>query len=164
MGAPGLADRSAGSGIFHGIDSPAMQQQPTAFRMVTLLGVVVVASGCSHSRPGGKNVTPTPTEVVGKAPTAALPGKGIFVSQGCGSCHTFKPAGTTGTVGPDLDKLAQYAQEANQASLPDFVSTSITDPGAYIAPGYQAGIMPSTYSSLSHQQLSDLVAFLTQGS
>ena len=105
--------------------------------------------------PGSKLVTVT----VPKGNVAA--GKAVFASQGCGACHTFTPAGAKGTVGPDLDKLAQYAQAANQASLKDFVSTSITDPEAYVEKGYASGVMPTTYSSLSAQQLSDLVAFLT---
>ena len=36
-------------------------------------------------------------------------------------------------------------------------------PSAYIAPGYHDGIMPSTFgTSLTPQQLADLVAFLNQ--
>ena len=31
-------------------------------------------------------------------------GKKVFVSTGCGACHVMKAAGTTGTVGPNLDK------------------------------------------------------------
>jgi sulfite dehydrogenase len=31
-------------------------------------------------------------------------GKDIFVAN-CGSCHTLKDAGTSGTVGPNLDQL-----------------------------------------------------------
>jgi mono/diheme cytochrome c family protein len=31
-------------------------------------------------------------------------GKDIFVAN-CGSCHTLAAAGTTGTVGPNLDQL-----------------------------------------------------------
>ncbi len=31
-------------------------------------------------------------------------GKQVF-TQSCGSCHTLKDAGTTGTVGPNLDDL-----------------------------------------------------------
>jgi cbb3-type cytochrome c oxidase subunit III len=44
--------------------------------------------------------------VAGK-PTAAKSstnGKDIFVAN-CGSCHTLKDAGTSGTVGPNLDQL-----------------------------------------------------------
>jgi mono/diheme cytochrome c family protein len=30
-------------------------------------------------------------------------GKEVFASAGCGSCHTLADAGTSGTVGPNLD-------------------------------------------------------------
>ena len=38
------------------------------------------------------------------APQANAQGKQVF-TQSCGSCHTLKDAGTTGTVGPNLDDL-----------------------------------------------------------
>jgi cbb3-type cytochrome c oxidase subunit III len=37
-------------------------------------------------------------------PVTGTNGKSIFQSQ-CASCHTLKDAGTTGTVGPNLDQL-----------------------------------------------------------
>ena len=135
-----------------------MRRQPTAFRIVLLAGPRG-RGGLLDSRPGGKVVTPTPTKIVGKVRRSVTPKAGTRAirrrerpsssSQGCGACHTFKAAGSTGKVGPDLDKLAPYAQAANQASLKDFVSTSITDPGAYVEKGYPKGVMPPTYSSRS---------------
>jgi mono/diheme cytochrome c family protein len=35
----------------------------------------------------------------------ASAGKAVFASAGCGGCHTLKAAGTSGTVGPNLDDL-----------------------------------------------------------
>ena len=35
---------------------------------------------------------------------AAEDGEGIFAEAGCGGCHAFSPAGTTGEVGPNLDE------------------------------------------------------------
>ena len=32
-------------------------------------------------------------------------GEAVFNSAGCASCHTFEPAGATGTVGPNLDNV-----------------------------------------------------------
>jgi mono/diheme cytochrome c family protein len=139
-------------------------------RLAVIALLVVVAAGCS--KPGNKVVTPTPTTVVGPLPKPPAQvkgdpaaGKAVFTAQGCAACHTFTPAGAKGTVGPDLDKLPESAKTANRGSLEDFVKESITDPGAYIAPGYANGIMPGTYGgTLSAQQLADLVAFLTQSS
>src|SRR6478609_4859743 len=64
------------------------------------------------------------------SPTPAVSGAAVFKNNPCGSCHTLSAAGSTGTIGPDLDKLAQYAQEAGQP-LEQFVHTSIVDPNAY---------------------------------
>jgi cytochrome c551/c552 len=107
-------------------------------------------------------VQPLPNTVIGTV-KAEAPGKAIFVSQGCGSCHTFKPAGpdATGTVGPDLDKLAQYAQKAHQP-LAQFVHDSIVDPNKYVEKGYPKGVMPQTYKSLPPGDINALVDFLTK--
>jgi cytochrome c551 len=32
-------------------------------------------------------------------------GEAVFNSAGCAACHTFEPAGATGTVGPNLDNV-----------------------------------------------------------
>ena len=139
-------------------------------RLVVLIALAALLAGCSKTVPGGKKVTtPTPDTVVGKLPTLGpqgnpARGKPVFVSKGCGACHTFKPAGTTGKIGPNLNNLAASAQRANQGTLSQFIRASIVDPGAYVAPGFPAGVMPSTYAQqLSAQQLADLVAFLAQG-
>jgi mono/diheme cytochrome c family protein len=136
-------------------------------RLAPIALLVVVTAGCSTARPGGKDVTPTPSTVIGKAPapTAApkgdpAAGKTLFAANGCGGCHTFKPAGATGKVGPDLDELGAYAKNADRGSLADFTGESITDPNAYVEHGYSSGVMPA-FGTLTPQQLSDLVAFLT---
>jgi mono/diheme cytochrome c family protein len=90
----------------------------------------------------------------------AAAGKALFTSKGCGACHTFTPAGSHGTIGPDLDKLKASAATAGQ-ELDAFIATSIMDPNAYIAPGYKPGIMPKF--PLDSKQVADLVAFLSSG-
>lgn len=118
-------------------------------------GVVLpTANGVSGTLPK----QPT-TPALAKGDPAA--GKKLFTSEGCTGCHTYAPAGSNATVGPDLDKLAQYAKQANQGSLQQFVETSITNPGAYLQPGYQ-NVMPTTYANLPAKQIADLVAFLTE--
>ena len=70
-------------------------------------------------------------------------GKELYAANGCAACHTFKPAGSTGKVGPDLDNLAANAEKANRGSLAAYTAQSIKDPGAYVVPGYPNGVMPS---------------------
>jgi cytochrome c oxidase subunit 2 len=85
--------------------------------------------------------------------------KALFEQNGCSGCHTFKPAGSNGTTGPDLDKLPQYAQRAGKPLQP-FVRQSILDPGAYVEKGFQ-NVMPPFKGKLSDAELNALVAFLT---
>jgi cytochrome c1 len=105
--------------------------------------------------------------VIGTLPKTTAPkgvpaaGKSQFTASGCNACHTFKPAAATGKVGPDLDGLKQAAAAAKQP-LAEFVMTSITDPNAYIAPGFKPNVMPML--PLTPQQVANLVAFLTKSS
>ena len=137
-------------------------------RVLPFLALAFLLAGC-----GSRSVVmPTAETVVGTLPatstTTAAPVKGdatagsaLFKAQGCGGCHTFTPAGTNGNVGPDLDKLAQYAKTANQGSLADFAHESIANPSSYIEKGYP-NAMPNFGQTLSDKQIADLVAFLTQ--
>jgi mono/diheme cytochrome c family protein len=78
-----------------------------------------------------------------------------FFATNCGGCHTLSQAGTTGTVGPNLDQVLQ-GQSPNQ------ISQSITQPDAQIAAGFPAGVMPQNYgTTLTPQDLQALVMFLT---
>jgi cytochrome c oxidase subunit 2 len=97
-----------------------------------------------------------------QAPAGGGPGLAVFNSNGCGGCHTFKPAGSSATTGPALDTLRADARRAGKP-LEQFVRESIVDPNAYIEKGYQPSIMPSTFKSLPKQQLDALVQFLVKG-
>jgi len=88
-------------------------------------------------------------------------GASVFKAQGCASCHTFTPAAATGKIGPDLDKLSQYAQRAGKP-LDQFVRESIVNPDAYIEPGFPKGVMPKTFAALPKAQLDALLSYLTK--
>ena len=89
-------------------------------------------------------------------------GKTVFVNNGCGSCHTFKPAAASGKVGPDLDKLAEYAKAARQ-EVGAFTEESIVKPDAYIEKGFPAHVMPATFDQLPKDRLNALVRYLVAG-
>jgi len=134
-----------------------------AVRRVALLALLgALAAGCG----GEKTVSPGPETVAGQPPPAPQPAKGdpaagkqAFSESGCGGCHTFKPADTSGKTGPDLDKLPDYADNAGQP-LDEFVRESIVQPDAYVEQGFPQGVMPAW--SGDDKQLADLVAFLTR--
>jgi mono/diheme cytochrome c family protein len=113
-----------------------------------------VLAGCGYQGVA----SPTPETVVGKPPAAPkLPitpafalkgdptaGAGIFKSAGCTGCHTLAAAGSTGTVGPNLDQLK-----------PDYrtVTAQVTNGGAS---------MPAFKSSLTSQQIADVAAYVVK--
>jgi mono/diheme cytochrome c family protein len=142
----------------------------TAILTISMLGAVEVFAKEEHPEteaPGETTAEPPPppttTETTGTTTTTEQPsgspaaGRAVFTSAGCGACHTFAPAGASGSVGPDLD-------EALQGKDAEFIRQSIVDPNAEITQGYSAGVMPQNFGQeLSPQQLDDLVAFLMSG-
>jgi cytochrome c oxidase subunit II len=126
-------------------------------RSLLIALAVALLAGC-----GGEEVVAPTGPVEGSLPKqeAGNPaaGKAVFESNGCGGCHTFTPAGSKGTIGPNLDQVLK-GKDA------DFARESIVDPNAEIAKGYQPNVMPQTYGQqLNSKQIADLVAFLLQGS
>ena len=99
----------------------------------------------------------------GAAGGAAVDAKQLFTAgdadtgaTACGSCHTLADAGTTGTTGPDLDKVLKGKDAA-------FIKESILDPNKQITQGYQPGIMPPNFGdTLSPQQVDALVKYLSE--
>src|SRR5215210_7247088 len=135
-----------------------------------VLTLALLTAGCGG---GGDEAAPEPQGPEQSREGDPKAGKQVFLKAGCGVCHTFKAAGTTKTVGPNLDRVVEVYDEA-------FIRKSIVDPKAYIEktsgePGSIRGkkpyhaTMPSfgpnaeAANRLTEQQLADLVAFLTQG-
>jgi mono/diheme cytochrome c family protein len=114
---------------------------------IVLAGAVAaVAAACS----GEHEVAPLPETVVGdvEAPPALegdpAAGKEIFNEQGCGTCHALADAGSTGTIGPNLDE--------SQPPL-ELVISRVTN---------GSGAMPSFRDLLSDQQIADVAAYVVQ--
>jgi mono/diheme cytochrome c family protein len=124
-------------------------------RSVLIAVCVALLAGCG----GEETVSPT-GELEGTVPRQEpgnpAEGKPVFADSGCGTCHVFQAAGSTGAVGPNLDESLQGKDE-------DYVREAIVDPDAEIAEGYQPGVMPKNYGQqLDSNQIADLVAFLVQ--
>ena len=124
--------------------------------------LTVTVSASPAPKPPATTTAAAPTTTAAAAP--ASHGKAFFISAGCGVCHTFKAAGTSAKIGPDLDTAP--AADAKKANMPleAFVKQSIVDPNAYIAPGYKKGIMPSNFGqTLSAAKIDTLVAYISSG-
>jgi mono/diheme cytochrome c family protein len=74
----------------------------------------------------------------------AAAGESVFASAGCGGCHVLEAAGTSGSVGPNLDE-----------SQPDFeLAVDRVTNGS--------GAMPSFSDQLSEQQIRDVAAYVVE--
>ena len=88
--------------------------------------------------------TETETTTAPPAEGDAAAGKQVFLGpSACGTCHTLSDAGTSGTVGPNLDDAQPPA---------DLVVDRVTN---------GQGAMPSFSSSLSEQQIADVAAYVS---
>jgi len=76
----------------------------------------------------------------------ATNGKAVFASAGCGSCHTYSKAGSSGSIGPNLDDLAPSFET---------VVRQVTNGG---------GPMPAFKGQLSEQEIRDVAAFVSGSS
>jgi mono/diheme cytochrome c family protein len=114
-----------------------------AFALVLVAGALVLAAaGCGSDDSGGTGET-TATTAAGGGSGDAAAGKEVFATAGCGGCHTLSAAGSTGSVGPNLDELAPSF---------DAVVTQVTNGG---------GAMPSFKDDLTEQQIQDVAAFVS---
>lgn len=92
----------------------------------------------------------------------AKTGDQIFTAAGCAGCHTFGPAKSTGTIGPNLDELkTQAAKMEKGKSADEYVRESLEDPGAFLVKGYP-NAMPSFKGRLTDAQIQALIDFLLQ--
>jgi cytochrome c553 len=97
-------------------------------RALLALAFLALAVGCGGNGSGGSS---------GGA------GASVFADAGCGSCHTFKAAGSSGTVGPNLDE--------RKPSFDDVVRKVKSGGGG----------MPSFEGDLSEQEIRDVAEFVS---
>ena len=115
-----------------------------ALVVMLFVGPVVVAddkeSAATPATPAGTSPYAT-TSTAAPAPAPAADGEQLFIDN-CGSCHTLSKAGTSGSVGPNLDDLAPDAQ-----TVEDVMASG-------------AGTMPSFADSLSDDERAAIAAYV----
>ena len=131
--------------------------------VLSTVALVISAGGNTNTVTVTAPAPAGPTAGGGKSPplTGDALGAQLFVSGkpgvgaiGCGSCHTMKAAGTSGTIGPNLDK--ELAADPASATR-----ESIVDPNKEIVSGYSANVMPTNYgTALTAQELDALVNYV----
>jgi mono/diheme cytochrome c family protein len=105
--------------------------------------LALAVAGCGGGGDSGTTEASTTTSTTGGGNGDAAAGKEVFASAGCGGCHTFSAAGSTGSVGPNLDDASPSF---------DKVVSQVTSGG---------GAMPSFKDDLTPQQIQDVAAFVS---
>lgn len=128
-------------------------------RRIALISALCLCAAAFLAGCGSQGVAlPTAETVVGSLPKPQVEpetpafklkgdpaaGKKIFEQTGCGGCHTLSDAGTSGTVGPNLDQ-----------AQPDYRTAT-----AFITNG--KGAMPSFKGQLSDQQIADVASYVVE--
>jgi len=123
--------------------------------LVLILGALgLVGAGCGGDDDSSGTPATTAETTTGGGETTtgggetgdAVNGKAVFASAGCGSCHTYSKAGSSGSIGPNLDDLAPSF---------DTVVRQVTNGG---------GAMPPFKDQLSEQEIRDVAAFVSDSS
>ena len=75
----------------------------------------------------------------------AADGAEVFASAGCGSCHEFAPAGSSGTIGPSLDDTSLDV---------DAIEQQVREGG---------GAMPAFEDQLSDEEIEAVAEYVASG-
>jgi predicted ferric reductase/mono/diheme cytochrome c family protein len=108
-----------------------------AFAVFAFAGGVLVGQG--RSTDGAT----TSAAAVDVSPASVAAGKSVYASAGCASCHVLAAAGSTGSIGPDLDDARPDAQR-----VVDVVTGG-------------KGVMPSYRKRLTTEQIEHVAAFVS---
>lgn len=108
---------------------------------------VVTAVDGDDEREGAAQ--PAATAARAEAPAG---GRELFARMGCGSCHRFADAGSTGEMGPGLDeRLARYDRRSLEETI-------LAPPGS--GPGLFSAMPDNFGARMTERELDTLVAYL----
>jgi mono/diheme cytochrome c family protein len=123
----------------------AMTTWRIAVGLVALVLCIGATSCGGDDEEAGTTTEETTTETTtGTTGETTADGREVFVAN-CGSCHTFADAGTTGTIGPDLDQLSADAAA---------VEAQVRSGG---------GGMPAFEGQLTDEEIAAVASYVSQG-
>ena len=110
------------------------------------VAVVVLAIACAPE--------PNATDPVAR-------GRQVYRALGCASCHEGSLFNLFRPVGPPLSEIGLVDRKrVPGVSAEEYIRQSITDPGAFVVPGYPDSMPRGLSRDLSPEDLAALVAYL----
>ncbi|GKS59418.1 hypothetical protein YTPLAS18_29450 [Nitrospira sp.] len=162
-----------------------LSPEETAYRRrersvtATVVGLILLFALYSLNRPSER--PPAPNEPAKPGPqlkadmvplvTGEESLQAMFTKAGCPVCHTIPGIeGAQGREGPPLrlgvtgpQRLADPEYKGQAKTVREYIVESITNPGAYIVPGYPTHAMPRWYGQkLSASALDQIAGYLEQ--
>jgi mono/diheme cytochrome c family protein len=127
-------------------------------KWVMLLAAVLLTAcgGGNTSQEGGSGVAALPAGDAARG--AELFAQQIDGAPACTTCHTLTDQALNGPGMAGYSTRAATRVEGQSAQ--EYTYTSITQPAAYIVPGFGNIMYPLYRQRLTSQQLSDLIAYL----
>lgn len=113
---------------------------------VCSLAIVVVAIACAPE--------PVATDPIAR-------GRQVYRTLGCASCHEGSLFNLFRPIGPPLNEAGLVGRKRVPGmNAEDYLLQSITDPGAFVVPGYPDSMPRGLARDLSPEDLAALVAYL----
>ena len=110
------------------------------------VAIVVLAIACAPESPA--------TDPVAR-------GRQVYRTLGCANCHERSISNLFRSVGPPLNEIGLVGRKRIPGmSAEDYILQSITDPGAFVVPGYPDSMPRGLSKDLSPEDLAALVAYL----
>ena len=107
---------------------------------VACVAGITAATAKAHGCPAPVGSTPGGGGAGGGGGSSSTDGKAIFNSAGCSGCHTLKAAGSTGTVGPNLDTL----------KVPEARVIAQVENGGGVMPAFKGTLTPAEIKAVAH--------------
>ena len=138
----------------------AMQGRSTASATATPAATPAAESGVQEGVQVAADAVVPESFAGALAAAAPTRGRQLTLAAGCTGCHSLNP--NQRAVGPTWHDLVETAAaRVPGQSAAGYLYTSIVQPNAYIAPGYQSNIMVQSYGQqLSEREIADIVRYL----
>ena len=138
-------------------DAPSKAEAGSITHTVGTLGAAAVGTTAA--------VSATASAPAAGAAQAARPPHQLYTDMGCGGCHKIDQDQTPdnqGQPGPNQGNLYQTAAtRVPGEDAETYVYNSITNPSAFVVPGYVDGIMPKNFKDrMSEEEIRSLVKWV----
>jgi mono/diheme cytochrome c family protein len=125
------------------------------FKLVTLITLFLLLTGCTASLPAYGTVTSDAER------GAQLFAQGQNAAPPCSGCHQIVAGQSGFSLGPNLANIGEHAEmRIDGVTAEEYLHQSILEPGHYIVSGYRDIMYPDYSAHFTRADIQDLIAYL----